>query len=118
MSGRRTRRVRVTRIDADGTSTTREDALAVEEPLAIRINGKPFSVTMRSPGDDFDRVAGFLVSEGVIWAADHVSAMRYCSGDDARSNFGEGRQTFNVIDAELATGTPPPDPSLERHVYT
>ena len=58
MSGRRTRRVRVTRIDAEGTSTTHEDALAVEEPLEIRINGKPFSVTMRSPGDDFDLMAG------------------------------------------------------------
>jgi len=113
MSGRRTRRAHVTRIAADGTSTTREDVLAVEEPLEIRINGKSFSVTMRTPGDDFDLVAGFLVSEGVIWAANQLAAMRYCSGVDEA-----GQQTFNVIDAGLSLGVPEPDPSLERHVYT
>lgn len=113
MSGRRTKRSRVIRIDADGASTTREDVLAVEEPLEIRINGSSFSVTMRTPGDDFDLVAGFLVSEGVIWDADQLAAMRYCSGVDA-----SGQQMFNVIDAELSVGTPPPDLSLERHVYT
>lgn len=112
MSGRRTKRARVTRIDADGSRTTREDVLAVEEPLEIRINGKSFSVTMRTPGDDFDLVAGFLVSAGVVWTADQLAVMRYCSGVDD-----SGQQTFNVIDAELSAGTPPPDPSLERHVY-
>jgi FdhD protein len=113
MSGRRTKRTRVTRIAADGSRTTREDVVAVEEPLEIRINGTSFSVTMRTPGDDFDLVAGFLVSEGVIWSADQLAAMRYCSGVDE-----SGQQTFNVIDAQLSAGTPPPDPSLERHVYT
>lgn len=113
MSGRRTKRSRVIRFDAAGASTTREDVLAVEEPLEVRINGSSFSVTMRTPGDDFDLVAGFLVSEGVIWEADQLAAMRYCSGVDD-----SGKQTFNVIDAELSVGTPPPDPSLERHVYT
>lgn len=113
MSGRRTSRVRVTRIAADGIATTREDALAVEEPLEIRVNGKAFSVTMRTPGDDFDLVAGFLVSEGLIWSPEQLTAMRYCAGTD-----GEGLQTFNVIDAGLSADTPPPDLSLERHVYT
>ena len=113
MSGRRTKRMRVTRIDPEGSRTTREDVLAVEEPLEIRIDGKSFSVTMRTPGDDFDLVAGFLVSEGVVWSADQLAAMRYCSGVDE-----SGQQTFNVIDAQLSPGTPAPDPSLERHVYT
>ncbi|MGZ5367027.1 formate dehydrogenase accessory sulfurtransferase FdhD [Aeromicrobium sp.] len=113
MSGRRTKRTRVTRVDADGVGRTREDVLAVEEPLEIRINTKPFSVTMRTPGDDFDLVAGFLVSEGVLWSADQLAAMRYCAGDDEA-----GQQTFNVIDAQLSADTAPPDPSLDRHVYT
>ena len=73
MSGRRTKRSRVIRFDADVASTTRVDVLAVEEPLEIRINGSSFSVTMRTPGDDFDLVAGFLVSEGVIWEADQLA---------------------------------------------
>ena len=59
--GRLTRRMSTARYAADGSSATREDALAVEEPLEIRVNGASLSVTMRSPGDDFDLVAGFLV---------------------------------------------------------
>ncbi|MCW2830923.1 MAG: formate dehydrogenase accessory sulfurtransferase FdhD [Aeromicrobium sp.] len=113
MAGRRTRRTRVTRFEADGASVARQDALAVEEPLEVRVAGSSFSVTMRSPGDDFDLVAGFLVSEGVIWSADQLTSMRYCAGTDER-----GLQTYNVIDAVLSPDTAPPDLSLERHVYT
>ena len=113
MSGRRTTRIRSTRIDADDNVAAREDVLAVEEPLEIRVNGKAFSVTMRTPGDDFDLVAGFLVSEGVVWEQEQIAGLRYCAGTDDN-----GLQTFNVIDAQLSAGTPPPDASLERHVYT
>lgn len=112
MAGRLTRRTRVTRFSPEG-SLTREETLAVEEPLEIRVNGSSFSVTMRSPGDDFDLVAGFLVSEGIIWSADQLVSMRFCAGTDEN-----GLQTFNVIDAALSADTPPPDPGLERHVYT
>jgi len=113
MAGRLTRRTKVTRFAPDGSSTVREDALAVEEPLEIRVGGTSLSVTMRSPGDDFDLVAGFLVSEGVIWSADQLVSMRFCAGTDDN-----GLQTFNVVDAELSADTPPLDVSLERHVYT
>jgi FdhD protein len=113
MAGRLVRRTRVTRYAADGSSIGREDSLAVEEPLEVRVNGSSFSVTMRSPGDDFDLVGGFLVSEGVVWSADQLASMRFCAGTDE-----QGLQTFNVIDAELSPGTTPPDLSLERHVYT
>lgn len=113
MAGRLIRRTRVTRFAADADPVEREDALAVEEPLEIRVNGSSFSVTMRSPGDDFDLVAGFLVSEGVIWSPEQLASMRFCAGTDE-----QGLQTFNVIDAELSPGTAPPDLSLERHVYT
>ncbi|MCL3817695.1 formate dehydrogenase accessory sulfurtransferase FdhD [Aeromicrobium wangtongii] len=113
MAGRLVRRTRVTRFAPDERTVQREDALAVEEPLEVRVGGSSFSVTMRSPGDDFDLVAGFLVSEGVIWSADQLSSMRFCAGTDE-----QGLQTFNVIDAELSPGTPPPDTGLERHVYT
>lgn len=113
MAGRLVRRTRVTRFAADGTSLGREDSLAVEEPLEVRVNGSSFSVTMRSPGDDFDLVGGFLVSEGVIWSAEQLASMRFCAGTDEN-----GLQTFNVIDAALSPGTTPPDVGLERHVYT
>lgn len=113
MAGRLTRRTRIRRFAVDGQSVEKEDALAVEEPLEVRVNGTSFSVTMRSPGDDFDLVAGFLVSEGVIWSAEQLVSMRFCAGTDE-----QGLQTFNVIDAELSADTAPPDLSLERHVYT
>lgn len=113
MAGRLVRRTRVARYAPDGTSTGREDSLAVEEPLEVRVAGSSFSVTMRTPGDDFDLVGGFLVSEGVVWSADQLASMRFCAGTDE-----QGMQTFNVIDAELSPGTAPPDLSLERHVYT
>ncbi|MEX0331841.1 MAG: formate dehydrogenase accessory sulfurtransferase FdhD [Puniceicoccaceae bacterium] len=43
-----------------------EDSLVVEEPLQIRINGRPFSITMRTPGDDAELVRGLLYTEGVV----------------------------------------------------
>jgi len=111
--GRLTRRTSITQYAADGSAVAREDALAVEEPLEIRINGTSLSVTMRSPGDDFDLVAGFLVSEAVIWSPEQLVSMRFCAGTDD-----DGLQTFNVVDASLSADTALPDLSLERHVYT
>lgn len=74
----------------------RPDALAAEEPLEIRLGGEPLTVTMRTPGHDFDLVAGFLVGEGVIHAADQLAALRYCAGTDA-----DGANTYNVVDATV-----------------
>ncbi|WGW10669.1 formate dehydrogenase accessory sulfurtransferase FdhD [Saxibacter everestensis] len=112
--GRVTQRHRITRYrTAEATIRQREDVLAVEEPLELRVNGTAFTVTMRTPGEDFDLAAGFLVSEGAIWAKEQLAALRYCAGVDEN-----GRQTFNVIDAELSPGVVLPDTTMERHVYT
>lgn len=111
--GRVTQRRRVLKLGLDGGPRRREDVLAAEEPLEIRLGGRSFSVTMRTPGDDFDLVAGFLVSEGVVWDPAQLGAMRFCAGEDE-----QGRQTYNVIEAQLAPGVRLPETSLERHVYT
>jgi FdhD protein len=95
------------------SSVTQEDLLAVEEPLEIRVGGRPLAVTMRTPGHDFDLAAGFLVSEGVISRGEHFSTARYCAGATD-----EGLNTYNVLDVTLAPGVAPPDPSLERSFYT
>ena len=42
------------------------DTLAVEEPLEIRADATPISVTMRTPGHDLDLALGFLVTEGIV----------------------------------------------------
>jgi FdhD protein len=44
----------------------REDVVAVEEPLEIRVDGEPLAVTMRTPGHDEELALGFLLSEGLI----------------------------------------------------
>jgi FdhD protein len=87
--------------------------LAAEEPLEIRVGGRPLTVTMRTPGNDFDLAAGFLVSEGVVCAADEVAGIRYCAGATA-----DGGNTYNVVDVLLAPGVAAPDASLERNFYT
>lgn len=109
--GRVTSRRRVVRV-VDGVADARADTLTVEEPLEVRVGGKPLSVTMRTPGDDFDLAAGFLVSEGVVRAAEHITSIRYCAGATA-----DGGNTYNVLDVVLAAGVPPPDPSIERNFY-
>src|SRR5665647_1587350 len=98
---------------AGGYSVAQEDLLAVEEPLEIRVGGRPLAVTMRTPGHDFDLAAGFLVSEGVITRGEQFSTVRYCAGATD-----EGLNTYNVLDVTLAPGVAPPDPSLERSFYT
>ncbi|KJK52065.1 formate dehydrogenase [Lentzea aerocolonigenes] len=110
--GRVTSRRRVVRL-VDDAATARPDTLAVEEPLEIRVRGKSLAVTMRTPGDDFDLAAGFLVSEGVVRNPSDIANIRYCAGATA-----DGSNTYNVLDVGLADGVAPPDPSIERNFYT
>jgi FdhD protein len=51
-----------TEVERDGE----RDAVAIEEPLEIRVDGRPLSVTMRTPGHDEELALGFLVGEGLI----------------------------------------------------
>ncbi|MCD0481823.1 formate dehydrogenase accessory sulfurtransferase FdhD [Streptacidiphilus sp. ASG 303] len=109
--GRVTERRRVVRL-RDGASSVRPDSLAAEEPLEIRIGGQPLTVTMRTPGHDFDLVAGFLVSEGLLHSADRLAALRYCAGTDA-----DGANTYNVVDAAVRGAAEIPV-SLHRNLLT
>jgi FdhD protein len=110
--GRVTSRRRVVRV-VEGVPGARPDTLTVEEPLEIRVGGKALTITMRTPGSDFDLAAGFLVSEGICRSAKDIHSIRYCAGatDD-------GSNTYNVLDVVLADGVAPPDVSLERNFYT
>lgn len=74
--GRVTARRRVLRIK-DGVVGHRPDTLAAEEPMEIRAGARPLTVTMRTPGHDFDLAVGFLVSEGVIHIPGDVLSIRY-----------------------------------------
>jgi FdhD protein len=106
-------RRQVARLTAGQGREIAPDTLVAEEPLEMRVAGRPLAVTMRTPGDDMDLLAGFLVSEGIVRRRDDLAAMRYCAGTDE-----QGRNTYNVLDATLAAHVPPVDPSLQRALVT
>ncbi|WP_086724507.1 formate dehydrogenase accessory sulfurtransferase FdhD, partial [Streptomyces sp. NRRL B-24085] len=110
--GRVTERRKVIRI-RDGAISTRPDTLVTEEPLEIRLNGKPLAITMRTPGDDFALATGFLVSEGVLAHQTDLHNIVYCAGATA-----DGSNTYNVVDVTTRPDLPVPDITLERNVYT
>ena len=89
------------------------DTLAGEEPLEIRVRGRSLAVTMRTPGDDFDLAAGFMVSEGVISRTEQLTTMRYCAGAGS-----DGVNRYNVLDLSLAPDVPPPGDDVARAFLT
>ena len=110
--GRVTRVHPVLRLGPD-QAVRRSDTLAVEEPLEIRLNGEPFLVTMRTPGDDVDLVHGLLHSEGIVAAVSDIVAARYCEGAGP-----DGLNTYNVLDVTLAADVPLPSADQRRNVVT
>ena len=134
--GRITTRTPVTRIalnDGDVAVRRRADTLVVEEPLEIRIAGEPLTVTMRTPGNDLELAAGFLVSEGVISGAGDLRSAIHCGGPGTGSvpptpllTIGVGappaaasaENTYNVLDVTLAAGLAPLVTDIARNFYT
>ncbi|MEE6282577.1 formate dehydrogenase accessory sulfurtransferase FdhD [Georgenia sunbinii] len=110
---RRSLRRPVTRLRADGSRDRRADVLAGEEPMELRVEGVPWTVTMRTPGDDFDLAMGFLVSEGVVWRPDQVASVGYGPGVNP-----DGSRSYNVVDVRLSPGVAAPHEEHRRHVYT
>ena len=110
--GRVTVRRAVERVSPSGRRR-RVDALAAEEPMELRVNGRALAVTMRTPGQDVELAHGFLLSEGVIGSAEDVSIARFCEGTGP-----DGMNTYNVLDVALAPGVPEPDTGVERNFYT
>src|SRR5271154_5378082 len=63
-----------------GKSSERREKLAVEEPLEIRLAGRRFTLTMRTPGHDEELAAGFLFAEGFINDASELGEIRRVRG--------------------------------------
>src|SRR5712664_4260519 len=83
----------VVKVREDGASEC-QDHIAVEEPLEMRLGGISLSVTMRTPGDDEELVAGFLFSEGVITGADDLDVIARYRGPDGDPQVGN---VMNVL---------------------
>jgi len=88
----------------DNTKDT--DAVAVEEPLEIRIEGVSLAITMRSPGHDLDLAAGFLFTEGVIDGLDDLVSLRHVDLP--------GDRRGNTVDTLLAGGVQAHREAVER----
>lgn len=126
--------VRVSTVAVRGATdfVPRDDELAVEEPLEIRVElssppplapesllpgprraeKKTLSVTMRTPGDDLALAVGFAVSEGIVRAPSDLARVRPC-GPEVRAD-GSG----NVVVLELSAEASFDPARLERHFYT
>ena len=111
MPGRGVTERRVLKIDAGGETRRARDRLAVEEPLELRVAGRPVGVTMRTPGNDVELAIGYCISERLVAHPDDVEAVRFCAPEGQA-------QEFNVLTVDLRPGVPVPDPSLDRLAVT
>jgi FdhD protein len=103
--------IALTRFENGAREESREDVVAAEEPLEIRVEGQTISVVMRTPGHDRELVAGFLLSEGVIKSARDVFDITTCV---ARP----GEEKGNVADAALARPGEFDIHRFSRHIVT
>jgi FdhD protein len=94
----------------DGHFHRKDDYLAAEEPLEIRVGTDPLSVTMRTPGHDLELAAGFLFTEGIVRSADQIVSLQpQVSGDNP--NVG------NLVQAELVPEAIPDFSKMQRHFF-
>src|SRR5205823_3098580 len=85
-----------------------DDLVAVEAPLELRLDGRPLTVVMRTPGEDEELARGFLFTEGLIVALDDVQSM-------TRPARLSGDEVGNVLDLRLRPRAE--RPRLERVFY-
>ena len=112
------KRLRIRRFGADPGAC--DDVVATEEPLEIRLSyahsdgrraQQSISITMRTPGNDEELAAGFLLTEGIIGDAAQIETIGPCGPPAANG-------LINVVRVDLAPGVEVDLERLERHFYT
>src|SRR5262252_9239770 len=78
---RGSKRVTVLKIDEKQPQRL-DDDVVIEEPLEIRVNGESVTVTMRTPGHDFDLAIGLLWTEGIIRSREEIGTIAYCPDEE------------------------------------
>ena len=78
-----TRALTVQRYENAQPLGARADEVSIEEPLEIRVEGEPLAVAMRTPGQDDELAAGWLLSEGIVRTADEIASIVPRPGGDA-----------------------------------
>ena len=89
------------------------DFLAAEEPLEIRVEGHSIAIVMRTPGEDQELAAGFLVTEGLVHAVGDLVDIKHQSHCLVPARNGSDRQ-IDVVDATSGDGASPPRPGIGR----
>ncbi|KAA3600986.1 MAG: formate dehydrogenase accessory sulfurtransferase FdhD [Calditrichaeota bacterium] len=113
-----TQKLKITKIK-NGVATKVIDEIATEEPLEIRVGwvegGKQkinnIAVTMRTPGNDFELAAGFLLSEGIVKKNSDIKSIDYCK--TAKTT-----QFQNIVTVELNEGSKFDSERFSRKVLT
>jgi FdhD protein len=88
--------VRIVRLK-NGEPAGAVDRVAVEEPLEIRLQGRPFATIMRTPGADCELAAGFLFAERILRSADDIGTIAHCRDTGAR----EDAPAENIVNVTL-----------------
>jgi FdhD protein len=106
--------VNLTRVSEwdDGNIDRKDDYLATEEPLEIRIGEQALSVTMRTPGHDLELTAGFLFTEGLIQNREQIIAI-----ESVEPVTEDGVKRGNVVRAELVEEATPDFAKMRRHFF-
>lgn len=107
----------IRRVSENNTIQTETDTLAVEEPLEVRLGftrsgkqiHKAVSITMRTPGNDFDLAAGFLFTEGILESKNQIENIKHC---------GRFPNNQNTVRIDLTDATEIDFKKLERNFYT
>ncbi len=109
---RKSRSVDLTQVSEweDGRLRRKDDYLAAEEPLEIRVGDDPLSVTMRTPGHDRELAAGFLFTEGIVQQREQILKLESADPQD-------GTNRGNVIEAELGPEATPDFAKVKRHFF-
>jgi len=92
----------------DGLERRVADDLATEEPLEIRVGTTVLTITMRTPGDDFELAAGFLHAEGIVDRREDIARISFGRGPD-------GSPSGNVVDVALRREGEVDLGALQRH---
>ncbi|MDH3627250.1 MAG: formate dehydrogenase accessory sulfurtransferase FdhD [Acidobacteriota bacterium] len=111
-------RRRVERV-AEGSRTSLDDRVAIEEPMEIRVDhaidgkrvAKSLSITMRTPGHDFELAAGFLYTEGILRQPGDIETIEFCGPAV------EGRDTSNIVKVTVADHVALDLERLQRNFY-
>ena len=105
------------RVVEGGKKRLKQDVLATEEPMEIRLvageTKQTVAVTMRTPGNDFELAAGFLHGEGIVSSRHDIRKISYCTDPDVDAD-----QLYNIVNVELRTGIEVDIRPLERNFYT